>query len=45
MASTGFIHLACGPEHLGATGLLDKLVRTSPELDAEQRSALERALS
>jgi hypothetical protein len=44
MASTSFIHLACAPEHLGTAGLLDKLLRTSPDLDAEQIAELKSAL-
>jgi hypothetical protein len=45
MASLGSLHLACGRDYFGGDGLLDKLLRTSPELDAEQKSALVRALS
>lgn len=45
MASLGSLHVACGREYFGDDGLLDKLLRTSPDLDAEQQSELGKALA
>lgn len=44
MTATAFVHLRCGPAHLGATGLLDKLERCSPELSAEDAAEMRRVL-
>jgi hypothetical protein len=44
MASTASIHVGCGPAYFGSAGLLAKLERSSPELSADELSALRAAL-
>lgn len=44
-APSGFIHVACAQEYLGTRDLLERFVHFSPELEAEGRASLERAVA
>lgn len=44
MATTAYVHLACSAQFFGSVGLRAKLLRTSPELGDEDKTAIEAAI-